>query len=369
MKKSIIYIVIAVLVVWGLYMLLGNQGGPSTTIKVGFIGPLTGDASSIGTVNRAAAEVAADEVNAAGGINGKKLEMIYEDGQCNAQAANNAANKLISVDKVVAIVGGLCSTETGAFGPAAMKAKVIVFSYGSSAPQLNQLGKYFFRSYPSDAFQGKFGAEYAYNTLNARKVAVVYHISEWGTGIKTVFESRFKELGGEIVSEDGAPQDARDYRTIMSKAKNTKADLIYMPTYPDGGAVALKQAYDLAIKTPFLGADGWGDPKLYKAVSGLGSFVFTQPVTPAPADFQAKIKAKTGNNDVPLGTPNAYDNVKILAQVIGKVGTNPDSIAEALHQLSYDGVSGHVAFDATGDLTSANYIVSRIENGTAVEVK
>src|SRR3989344_7061766 len=272
-SKVIIGIIVVVVVVAGVYFCVGGKIGqqegvtPGTSVGVGpialgFIEPLTGDAASIGTINRAAVELAVAEVNAAGGVNGRPIEVIYEDGQCNAKAATNAASKLINVNKVRVIIGGLCSTETAAFGPGAMQAKVIVFSPGSSAPTLSQLGKYFFRNYPSDAFQGKFAAEYAYNTLGARKIAVIYHISDWGTGIKEIFEARFKELGGQIVAENGEPQIARDYRTDLSKTKAANPDYIYSPTYPEGGTALLKQAKELGIKTKFLRPAPWGGPPL-----------------------------------------------------------------------------------------------------------
>lgn len=103
-------------------------------IKIGFIGPLTGDASSLGTVSQAAVQIAEDEINAAGGINGRPLQVVYEDGKCNATAGTDAANKLMNVDHVVAIDGGLCSSETAAFGPTAMQNNTVVVSYCSSAP-------------------------------------------------------------------------------------------------------------------------------------------------------------------------------------------------------------------------------------------
>ncbi len=362
-------VIVLIWVVWSLQK--GQQpGGDTGPITLGFIGPLTGDAASIGTASRAAAEIAAEEVNAAGGVNGRTLNIIYEDGQCNAKAATNAANKLMNVDKVPVVVGGACSTETAAFVPAAMQNKTVVFSYCSSAPSLSQAGKYFFRSYPSDAFQGKFGAEYAYNTLGARKVAILYHVSEWGTGIKDVFKKRFTELGGEILAEEGLPQEARDYRTALSKIKALNPDLIYSPTYPEGGIVELKQAQELGIKTQFLGADGWGDPKLWKEVSGRGKFLFTNPAVLPPEGFKQKLFAKTGGNEIPVCTTNAYDNVKIIAEVLKKSGTaSPDAIADALRATKYNGVSGYVEFDQNGDVTSASYVVNKIEGGTAVEVK
>ena len=251
----------------------------------------------------------------------------------------------------------------------AMQNKVVTISYGSSAPSLSKLGVYFFRSYPSDAYQGKFGAEYAYNTLGARKVAIVYHISDAGTEIKDVFQKQFEALGGTVVTVEGAPQDARDYRTIMSKIKALNPELIYMAAYPEGSIVALQQAQDLGIKTKFLGIDAWSDPKLQKAVSGKGEYLFSAPVNSSSADFKQKIKTKTGSDQVPVTVANAYDNVNMLAQAMRSVGTDPDKMAQALHHMKYDGVSGHIEFDSNGDLITVKYAVNQIQNGTAVEVK
>ena len=155
----------------------------------------------------------------------------------------------------------------------------------------------------------------------------------------------------------------------MSKVKGQNADLIYMPAYTDGSIVALKQAQELGIKTKFLGADAWSDPKMQREVSGKGYFIFTAPMDVSPMDFRQKIEAKTHGKDVPVGTSNAYDNVKILADVIKKVGTDTDKIEQELRQTQYDGVSGHIEFDAHGDVTAANYSVSRIQDGTAVKIE
>lgn len=371
MNKTVAWVVTLVLVIGGLIIFF-TKSEPKETgpIKIGFIGPLTGDVASIGAVNKAAVELAVSEVDTAGGIDGRMLEVIYEDGKCDATSAVSAAQKLITTDKVSIILGGLCSTETAAFGPMAMEKKVIVFTSGSSAPNLSKLGRYFFRSYPSDAFQGKFAAEYAYNTLGSRNVAVFYHISDWGTGIKDVFIKRFTDLGGKIVLEEGAPQEATDYRTPLSKLKAVKADLIYAPMYPNGGEVFVKQAFDLGIKTPMFGGDGWDDPKFQKAVNGKGSILYTASLSLISDEFKAKMRTKTGSDQIPVTTTNAYDNVKILAQVLAKSGdSDTDKIQSELRKVNYDGVSGLISFDQNGDLKTANYVVKRIQNGSSVEVK
>ena len=206
-NQKIVWWVVGIVVVVGLvWWGVSKNSGSGNVIKIGWIGPLTGDVSSIGTVNKAAVQVAVDEVNAAGGVNGKQIQMFYEDAQCNAQLAVSAAQKLVSIDGVGIIISE-CSTETSAFGPMAMQDKVIVFSPVSSAPSLSQLGKYFFRDYPSDSFAGKFEADYAYNKLGARKVAILYHVSDYGTGLKDVFTQEFQSLGGTIVDVEGASAD------------------------------------------------------------------------------------------------------------------------------------------------------------------
>ncbi|OGG54033.1 hypothetical protein A2764_01130, partial [Candidatus Kaiserbacteria bacterium RIFCSPHIGHO2_01_FULL_55_79] len=367
---AIVAIIIIGLGWWGLSKNDDSALTETGPIKIGSILPLTGDAASIGTIDKVAIEIAVDEVNQSGGINGRQLSVIYEDGQCAATPASSAANKLINADKVVAIIGGLCSTETATFAPGAMQSKVIVFSPASSAPNLSKTGKYFFRNYPSDAYQGKFAAEYAYNTLGARKIAVIYHISDWGTGIKEIFEARFKELGGQIVAENGEPQIARDYRTDLSKTKAANPDYIYSPTYPEGGTALLKQAKELGIKTKFLGADAWGDPQLYKDVNGLGlDLLYTTGKASSPESFKAKLLTKTGGDQVPIGAPQAYDAVYIIAQALKTAGTDPDKLADAIRATKYDGVSGHIEFDENGDLTAAEYTVNRIAGGTSTLVQ
>ena len=370
--NKIIWLIGIVVVIGGIWLFLGNNQGPQETgpITIGFIAPLTGDAATIGSAAQSGLELAIDEINNQGGIDGRQVNAIYEDGKCGA-SASGAASKLMSVDKVPVIIGGLCSGETASFAAQAMQNKVLVITPCSSAPNLSKTGKYFFRVYPSDAFQGKFAAEYAYNMLVARKIAVLYHESEWGTGIKEVFIKRFEELGGQIVFEEGTPQTARDYRTQLTKIKSAQPDYIYTPTYTEGATVLLKQAKEMGIKTKFLGGDAWGDPKLQKDVSGLGDILYIEAKVKDSDEFKSKLIAKTGGDSAPTCSPQSYDAAYILKAAIEKAGgiSGPDKLADTLRATKYEGVSGHIEFDQNGDLTSANYVVKRIANGTATLVQ
>lgn len=374
--KTITWIIVLVIIVLAIVW-IGKK--PATDenvlnegpIKIGFIGPLTGDTAGLGTVSRSAVELAVEEVNSLGGVNGRMLEVIYEDGQCTPSVATNAGQKLINVDKVTAIIGGLCSGETSSFASQAMQNKIPVISYCSSAPALSNTGKYFFRTYPSDAYQGQFAAEYAYNTLGARKVAVIYHISDWGTGIKDVFTKRFTELGGTVVATEGAAQETRDYRTQVAKIKSSGYDLVYVPVYVDGGIVLTKQLKDAGIPAnKILGSETFNDPKFLKETNGIADgIIITASENSISDEFKQKMIAKTGGVDVPICSPQAYDATNILANALKEIGTDPDLLQEAIRGMNYNGESGAISFDQNGDPKTANYVISKINKGALEKVE
>jgi branched-chain amino acid transport system substrate-binding protein len=167
---------------------------------------------------------------------------------------------------------------------------------------------------------------------------------------------------------DGAPQESRDYRTVLTKIKSASPDLIYFAGYPEGSIAALKQANELGIKTPFLGGDAWDDPKLQGEVSGKGSYRYVVPVANFPEDFKTRLLAKTGGEQVPVCAPQAYDAVKVASEVLKAVGTDADKVEAAMRKVNYYGVSGQIAFDENGDLTTGSYGIREVKDGSSVEV-
>jgi branched-chain amino acid transport system substrate-binding protein len=319
--KIVAWIVVIVIII--VVIVAMKSKGISTTasstepIKIGFVGPLTGDVAGLGTVSRTAVELAAEQINATDGIGGRQIEVVYEDTKCSSAPATSAVQKLINVDKVSAIVGGLCSSETSAFVPMAMQNKIVTVSYCSSAPALSNAGQYFFRTYPSDSYQGIFAANYAYNTMKARKIAIIYHISDWGTGIKNVFVNEFEKLGGKVVDVEGTPQDARDYRTQIAKIKASGFDALYIPVYSDGGTALVKQLADAKIPTSkILGPEVFNDPKFLTDTKGVadGIIVTASKISPSE-EFKSKLLAKTGGKEVPICVPEAYDAFQPLLKV------------------------------------------------------
>ena len=372
MNKTATWIVVIVVVILGIFWFGKTGNKKSGSINLGFIGPLTGDAANIGQNAKAAVEVAIEEVNAAGGVDGKTLNVIYEDGKCNGKDAANAANKLINVDKVLAIVGAACSGETSAFTGLAEQTKTVVLSYCSSAPALTTAGDYIFRNYPSDTYQGAFAAEYLKNTLTKNSAAVFYVKSDWGVGIRDVFKEKFAELGGMIVFDEGYEQTAREFRTTLSKIKTSGADVVYFVGYTEASIPMLKQAKELGVNLQFFGADAWDDSKIWTDAGTSGEGAMYTVVSANPSEgFKNALAIKVGNNEVGACSPTAYDAVHILAEVIEKVGTDSVKVKDALYDVNHlGGVSSSIIkFDRNGDLIGANYIIKKVSNSVTSEVK
>src|SRR3989338_1211347 len=266
----IIGILVVLVIIVGGAVLMSRPAQTATQnkepIKLGGLFPLTGDVAQLGIPASQAVELAVEEANAAGGINGQKVEFYKEDGGCNPKDATSASTKLIEIDKVIAIIGGFCSGETLAAAPIAERNKVILFSPTSSNPKITEAGDFIFRSYPSDAFQGSYAADYTFKQKNAKKAAILYINNDWGTGIKVTFRNKFEQLGGAIVSEDTFDQSTTDLRTQLTKIKSLNPDFIYFPAHPAETIIGLKQANELGLPaTLFFGGDGAEDGKIGRA--------------------------------------------------------------------------------------------------------
>lgn len=231
--KTVLWLVVLVLLVGG-FILYGSKkdGGeeaaPKEPIKIGVMGPFTGDAAIYGEPLRNVYFLAAEEINAGGGINGSNIEFIVEDSKCNGKDATNAVQKLINVDKVQVILGGFCSSESIAAVPVAEAAKVALFSPGSSSPDLTGISPYFFRNYPSDASQGKILAEVAYSK-GWRTVAMLQEQTDYALGVYKTFSATFEGLGGKLVKEE-TPSSNIDFRSQLTKLKAANPDALFIDT-------------------------------------------------------------------------------------------------------------------------------------------
>lgn len=369
--KTVIWLVLLILVVGGLIFYGGKKGGDEKDvtkepIKIGFIGPLTGDLANIGSNTKAAVEIASEEINGAGGVNGRSLEVIYEDSQCSPAKSVSAANKLISVDKVVAIVGDTCSSATLAIAPIAEQAKIPLASYASTAATISSAGDFIFRTVPSDLFQSSFAAKYAFETLGKKKVAIVYVNNEWGLGLEKGFSDAFKQAGGEVALSEGYDATSKDLRALMSKVKAAKADILYFLAMPGPAETGIKQARELGLTIPILGADPLEDITIWNNAGKAGEGVMFTTIGTSPSEeFKTKMKAKVGSDEIIYSGPYAYDALKIFAKVIGETGTDGTAIKDALYKISYTGgmSSSKIEFDQNGDPKEANYVIKVVKDG------
>jgi len=372
MKNALVWIFIVTLAiaVSGCSM-TGNtvSSNENKTIKIALMVPLTGDMSNLGQSTKNAVQLAAEEINNAGGINGAKLELIYEDSRCNGKDATNAATKLIDIDKVHYIIGGVCSSETLAAAPLAEKAKTVYISPCASNPDITNAGDFIFRDYPSDLMQGKYAAEFTFNDLKARKVALLTCLSDWCAGLHDVFKERFQELGGKIVESQTFERVSFDFRTQFTKIKESNPDLIFFVAYTESAINGLKQAKEMGINATILGADAWADTTIWKQTKGFADGVmFVSVKSDPPEDFKQKYIQRFGNESyITVCAVQGYDAMKILGNVMEKTGDDSVAVKNELYNVKdYPGVSGDITFDKNGDLLDANYVVMVVKDGVPV---
>ncbi len=360
-------VVVVGLVWWGVSKNTA-QGG---TVKIGFMGPMTGDNATMGINGLAAVGIARDEINAAGGISGRQVEIVSEDSKCDATAAADAASKLVNVDGVVAIIGGLCSSETLAAIPIAQAGHVPMISYGSTNPKITTAGDYKYRFVPSDNFQGKFAADYIVNTLKAKRVAILYCLSDWCVGLHDVAKARLTEIGVNVVDEEGFQQGTQDLRTQLTKIKAANPDVVYFPSYTNEAIVGFEQAKQLGLKAQMVGGDGWDDPTIpAKAGAAANGALYTVTANEQlPQSFIDEMARRTNGAQIIIYSPRAYDIMKAYGMIMQNVGANGEKINAALkNNFTYKGIADTYTLDQNGDDVTAMFAVKQYVGGKIQDV-
>ena len=310
--------------------------------------------------------------NAAGGISGRQIEMIYEDGKCNGKDGANAMQKLVNVDQVKIVIGGFCSSESLAAAPIAMNNKVLLFSPGSSSPDLSNAGPYFFRNYPSDATQGRVLAEVAYNQKDWQKAAVIQEQLDYPLGVYNVFAEVFTALGGEVNVET-FPSGTSDFRTQLTKLKTDSPDVLLVSVQtPQAAEIILRQVNELQWEVNLMGVDVIAGSDLPQTnpdlVEGMivAEFGFDRS-NPKFQKFIAAYQDVYGEEPPYLNyAQTEYDSIYILKDAIEAVGEDVDKIVDWLNNLEdWAGVSGLVSFDDNGDVVGGHQ-PEIIQGGTVV---
>ena len=345
--------------------------------KIGVMYPLTGDAAAYGLPIQKTTKYAADEINAKGGVNGKKLELIYEDSKCNPKDGNAAAQKLINIDKVKVIIGGVCSGETLGAAPLANDNKVVMVSPSATSPDITAKGGDFvFRLAPSDAFAGVVASDYAYNELKARKAAIVSETTDYSQGLRRVFKENFEKLGGQVLADETYNPEDTDFRTQATKIKAANADIVYVvPQTKAKGVLLVKQLKEAGAKQQLVTAEVLIGRDVVKEnpadVDGIiGVEQKFDDKNPKAAPILAKYKQDTKEEaPFPGYMSGAYDAVYLVADAIAKNGYDGEKIRDYLYAVKgYNGAVGKVSIDQNGDVVM-DFSVKQIKNGELVILK
>jgi branched-chain amino acid transport system substrate-binding protein len=346
-----------------------NGSRDSGPIVIGYYGDLSGRTSNFGQSTKNGVEMAADELNKAGGINGRQVTILSEDDEGRPEKAATVVTKLIDQDKVVALLGEVASGNSLAAAPKAQGAKVPMISPSSTNPAVTQVGDYIFRVCFIDPFQGDVMAKFAANTLKAKKAAIMLDFnSPYSRGLTEFFEASFTKLGGQIVNKQSYTQGDRDYKGQLTAIRSANPDVIYVPGYYGEVGVIAKQAKQLDIKAPMLGGDGWDSTQLWdlggESLNGsyISNHYSVDDPSPAIQKFVADYKARFGNVPDALAALG-YDAMRVLADAMKRAGTTQepqlrDAIAAS---KNFPGVTGNITIDANRNAVKPA-VVLKLEN-------
>jgi len=352
------------------------------TIKIGFLGPMTGDAGNYGKLMSQAVKIAVEEQNAAGGIEGFNVEVIIEDTEGKVEKGNPAIEKLVSVNKVFGIVGSVFSSVSLAVAPKAEASKTVMISPSSTHKDLPNKGKYIFRDVMSDALQAVVFAKYLANVENIKTVAILYVKNDYSQGLAMDFKAQYEKEGGKVVAEETALQGDKDFKTQLTKLKGANAEALYIPNYVAEIAQILEQAKQLDVKAKIFSADGFSNPQILNFAGNLANGItFTQaaeqPASKTRRDFEAKYRAKWGESPDAFSL-NAYDGAKIILAAIsgtakkaadGTLAIDRSAVQQKVAATKdFDGASGKITFTSNGDLV-ANIGVYISENNKYKQLK
>jgi branched-chain amino acid transport system substrate-binding protein len=296
--------------------------------------------------------------------------LITEDDQSKPEEAGTVVTKLINQDGVVAVLGQVASSHSLAAAPICQNNQIPMVSPSSTNPRVTQVGDYIFRVCFIDPFQGAVMAKFAANTLNAKRVAILVDVrSDYSVGLQTFFRQQFKQLGGEIISEQSYSQGDSDFRAQLTQIKAQNPDAIYVPGYYTEVGTIARQAKELGITVPLLGGDGWDSQKLFEigGESVVGSYISNHysvdDPSPAIQKFVRDYETKYGAKPDALAALG-YDAAKILADAIARAGsTNGDKIRDALAATKdFKGVTGNITINSDRNAVKPA-VVLKVDNG------
>ena len=324
----------------------------ANTVTIGAIFPLSGPVAYYGNESRDGALLAIEELNAAGGLVGKKLALLSEDDEGNAEKTINAFTKLTTRDKVGIVLGSSTSGPTMAVSSLAQQSKVILISPSATNIDVTNAGDFVFRACFIDPFQGVVGADFAYDTLNTRRAAVLYDAgADYNTGLADAFKGQFRSLGGQVVADEAYQTGDVDFNAQVTRIRAANPDVVYLPNYYNDVALQAKQLRAQGINCALVGGDGWDsliDNAGDEALNGFWSSGFAADTTDARGAafvraFQARFN-RPASQFAALG----YDTMMLVADGIKAAGSfDPTAVKNAMAGINGAYVTGNIRFDSS----------------------
>lgn len=333
-------------------------------ILVGEFGSLSGNEATFGQSTNKGLRMAIEEANAAGGVKGKKLKLITYDDQGKDDEAAAVVKRLITQDKVVAIIGEVASSRSIAAAPIAQQYKVPMISPSSTNPKVTQFGEYVFRICFLDPFQGMVMAKFMTENLKLKKVAILRDVKNaYSVGLAEAFVAEAKKRNVEILADVSYQAGDIDFKSQLTQIKSKNPEAIFIPGYYTDVGLIASQARQLGIKAVFLGGDGWESSSLSEVAKGaingayFSNHYSTDSTDPRAQEFIEKYKSKY--NEMPDSMAAlGYDAGKILVAAMERSDLSPESIrSEIAKTKDHPGVTGSITIDKDRNAIKSAVIV------------
>jgi branched-chain amino acid transport system substrate-binding protein len=323
-------------------------------IKIGEYASLTGTEAAFGQSSHKGTLMAVEEINANGGVLGKKLKLIYEDDLSKKGESAEIAKKLVSGDKVVAVLGEVASSRSLEAAPICQQAGVPMISPSSTNPKVTEVGDYIFRVCFTDDFQGRLIAQFALNTLKAKRIAIMKDVSQaYSVGLRDYFVEAFTAGGGTVISEKNFSSSDKDFNAQLTAIKSDNPDAIFIPGYYMAAGLIIAQARQLGITVPIFGGDGWEAPELIQLAGDAAKDTYfsthysAENQSPMVQDFVKKFRVRFDGETPDAMAALGYDSVKVLVDAMKRAGsTDEPKLRDAIAATKdFIGVTGNTTLD------------------------
>jgi branched-chain amino acid transport system substrate-binding protein len=346
----------------GTALCLYGTAAQADTIKIALAGPATGPVAQYGDMQKVGVLAAIEQINKAGGVNGDMLESVIYDDACDPKQAVAVANKIVN-DGVQYVVGHLCSSSTEPASDIYDEEGVLMITAASTSPSITEKGYgMIFRTIGLDSLQGPFAAQYIIDNVKPQNMAIIHDKQQYGEGLATAVKDAVEANGITPVMFEGVTAGDKDFSALIAKLKKNNVDFIYYGGYHPELGLILRQSAEKGLNAKFMGPEGVGNPDISK-IAGEASegllVTLPQSFDQDPAN-QAIVEAIKAKNEDPSGAfvfP-AYSAVQIITEAMkGADSTDPEEVAEYIHNNTFDTTTGKLAFDEKGDLTEFSFVV------------